>query len=232
MKGKLIVIEGGDGSGKTTQLKLLQEYLKSKNIPVKTIDFPRYYGSFYGKLLARFLKGEFGELAQVNPYLLSVIYALDRVQAKEEIEQWLAKGTIVLSNRYATSNMAHQAGRVPKNKREEFILWDEELEYTVNKIPREDLVIFLHVPYTISQKLMRGSDRANRSYLRGKVRDMVEKNKTYLKNAESAYLWLAKKFLHWVTIECVNANGELRQKEDIHEEIKKVLIKRSIIPNI
>jgi len=231
MKGKLIVIEGNDGSGKTTQLKLLEQYLQSQNIPVETIDFPRYYDSFYGKLLARFLKGEFGTLNQVNPYLLSVIFALDRAQAKKEIEQWLAKGVIVLSNRYATSNMAHQAGRVPKNKRKDFVLWDDELEYAINKLPRENVVIFLHVPHKISQKLMKGEDRANRSYLKGKVRDMVEKNKIYLKNAEETYLWLAKKFPHWVTIRCVNSKGELRPKEDIHAEIKKTLTKKSIIPN-
>lgn len=232
MKGKLIVIEGGDGAGKTTQLKMLADYLMSKKINVETIDFPRYYGSFYGKLLARFLKGEFGTLDQVNPYLLSVIFALDRAQAKKEIESWLSKGIIVLSNRYATSNMAHQAGRVPKGKRKDFVVWDEELEYKVNKLPREEIVIFLHVPYTISQKLMRGNDRANRSYLKGKVKDMVEKNKSYLKNAEETYLWLCKRFPHWVKIECVNSKGELRPKEEIHEEIKKVLIKKSLILGI
>jgi dTMP kinase len=228
MRGKLLVIEGIDSSGKTTQLGLLKEYLISQKTSFKTIDFPQYETSFYGKMIARFLRGEFGPLEHVNPYIISVIYALDRGQAKEAIEKWLKDGDIVISNRYATSNMAHQAGRLAKNLRNKFLEWDEELEYNVNKIPREDIVIFLDVPSEVAQKLMRNDNRVQ-AYRHGKKKDMVEKDVTYLKHAEETYTWLAKKFPHWVRIHCLDKNGQMRSKEDIHTDIKKILANKGII---
>lgn len=228
-KGKLIVIEGSDGSGKTTQLELLKTFLESQNIPVKKIDFPRYYDSFYGKVIARFLQGEFGKLEEINPYLISIVYALDRAEAKDKINTWLSEGNIVLSNRYAPSNLAHQSGRLPSSERQAYIDWGVELEYKVNKIPKEDVVVFLHVPYKVSLKLMKNTDRGKRDYLKGKKQDMVEKDPSYLKNAEEVYLSLAKQFPHWIVIECVDAQGNLRSREEIHEEVKRELVKRNLI---
>jgi dTMP kinase len=229
MRGKLIVIDGADGSGKTTQLSLLKEYLFSKKIAHETVDFPRYYDSFYGKMIARFLQGEFGTLAEVNPYLISVIYAADRAMAAPEMYDWLNDGKIILANRYATSNLAHQAFRLTKGKRKAFIDWDLELEYKINKIPKEDIVIYLYVPNKISLKLLRNKDRSNRSYTKGKQKDMVEKDRIYLKNSEEAYLTLVKKFPHWIKVNCVDKNGELKSKDEIHKAIVKVLQKKNII---
>ncbi len=229
MRGKLVVIEGSDGSGKATQLGLLKNFLESEHKPAHTIDFPRYADSFYGEMAAQFLRGDFGDLRSVNPYLISVIYALDRAQAKKEMDTWLADGKIVIANRYAPSNMAHQAGRLPKDKRKAFIDWNMELEYIVNKIPKEDIVIFLYVPYTISMQLMANKDRAERSYIYGMKKDMVEKNEQYLKNAEEVYVWLSKQFPHWVTVHCVDENGKLRLRGDIHEEVKRILTEKKII---
>src|SRR3989344_5328339 len=158
-KGKLIVIEGADGSGKATQTALLKAYLEQKNYPVETIDFPRYWGSFHGKTIARYLKGEFGGVDSVNPYLISLAYSLDRATAKREMNTWLREGKIVLANRYATSNMAHQAAKLPERKREHFLNWLMELEYKVNKIPKEDLVIYLHVPTATAQVLIQNRGR-------------------------------------------------------------------------
>lgn len=229
MNGKLIVIEGIDSSGKTTQLSMLKDYLEAENIQLKTIDFPRYEDSFYGKMIARFMRGEFGTLEHVNPYIISVIFALDRAQAKNQIEEWIKEGNLVFSNRYATSNMAHQAGRVGKEKREEFVNWEEELEYKENKIPREDIVLLLDIPYQIAQKLMENDDRKERAYLEGEKKDMVEENVEYLKQSEETYKWLAGKFPHWVTIQCVDSQGNMRSREDINEEIKKVLKEKGIL---
>jgi len=226
-RGKLIVIEGIDSSGKTTHLNLLKDFFKKESIPFKTIDFPRYE-SFFGAMIARFLRGEFGPLDQVNPYIISVIYALDRKDAKEEIEKWLEEGFVVISNRYATSNMAHQAGRLSQDKRSDYVKWDEELEYKINNIPREDIVIFLDMPVKESKKLMKNKNRVQ-VYRQGKKKDMVEKDETYLKNSEQTYRWLSQQFEHWVKVECVDATGKLFSKHEIHEEIKKILAKKGMI---
>ena len=127
MRGKLIVIEGGDGSGKATQTKLLVEYLRSKNIPTETLSFPRYSDSFYGKLVGRFLSGEFGPLESVSPYLAAIPYALDRLDARDDINKWLNEGKIVAIDRYVPSSLAHQAAKVPLDERETLVQWLEEM---------------------------------------------------------------------------------------------------------
>jgi len=220
MKGKLIVIEGADGSGKATQTKLLKAYLEQKNYPVETIDFPRYWDSFHGKTIARYLKGEFGDVDSVSPYLISLAYSLDRATAKREMNSWLREGKIVLANRYATSNMAHQAAKLPESKREHFLNWLMELEYKVNKIPKEDLVIYLHVPTATAQVLIQN---------RGRKGDIHEKNYAYLTETAKMYETFSKKFKHWVKINCVDKNGILRTKENIHKEVVKVLKAKKII---
>src|SRR5438045_2336719 len=111
-KGFLIVIEGIDGSGKTTQANLLSGYLKSKNIPHEVINFPRYEDNLYGKLIRRYLNGEFGEAKKVDPYLMSLAYAGDRNLAKPLIENWLLEGKIVVANRYVSSNKAHMGANL------------------------------------------------------------------------------------------------------------------------
>ena len=221
-KGKLIVIEGNDGSGKTTQFKLLLKYLKSKKIKAKTMDFPRYYSSFFGKFLAEFMRGEYGSHEHINPYLLTFPFALDRAQARKTINKWLSEGNHLIFNRYVTSNLAHQSGRLPKNEREKFVDWNMQFEYKINKLPKENKVVFLHVPYKYSLKLMENKKRGERKYMKGNKKDILEQDLEYIKNAEGAYLELAKRFNHWITIECVK-NGKLRTIEDIHSEIKSVL---------
>lgn len=219
-KGRFIVIEGNDGSGKATQVKLLTDYLKSKKIPVKIMDFPRYYDSFFGKFLAAFLRREHGKLEHANPYLLTFPYALDRASAKDIIKKWIKDGNFLVFNRYVTSNLAHQGGRIPKKDRKKFVDWDIEFEYKINGLPREDKVVFLHLPYKWSLKLM--AQRGKRDYNNKKNKDMVETDVEYIKNSEQSYVELSKRFDHWITIECVK-NGKLRTIEDIHEEIKRKL---------
>ncbi len=225
-RGKLIVIDGGDGSGKTTQTKLLISYLRSKGIPVKGFDFPRYYSSFHGKTVGRFLAGEFGKLDEVSPYLASLAYALDRASAKEEMDHWLSHGGMIVSNRYATSNMAHQGARLPEAKRKEFLEWIDELEYKVHKIPREDIVLYLHVPWQIGMELTK--KKGERGYLNGGT-DIQEQDTAHRKAAEEMYLQLTKKKKNWITIECAD-NGSILSKDTIHAEVLSVLRKFGIIP--
>jgi dTMP kinase len=224
-KGKIIVIEGGDGSGKATQSSLLIEYLKKNSIPNAYLDFPDY-SSFYGKLVGKFLRGEFGNLDTVSPYLASLTFALDRLSAKDTIENHLHEGKIVIMNRYATSNMAHQGSKFENEaERIKFLKWLEELEYETNKIPREDAVIYLYVPWQEGSRLTRM--KGDRSYLNGQKEDIQEASEKHRKDTEAIYKMLAKK-RSWITINCIK-NDTMKSKEQIHNEIITVLKEQSII---
>ena len=223
MQGKLIVIEGSDGSGKTTQVELLRSYLEKHNRPHILFDFPRYSDSFHAKIVAKYLSGEFGEATSVNPYLASLAYALDRMGAREDIYYALNDGKIILTNRYVPSNKAHQGAKLPTKKRKGFFEWLDELEYKVNKVPREDVVIFLYVPTKVSFELAK---KRERSFTNGKP-DGHESNQKYQQEVEKTYLQLSKG-KDWVKINCVE-DDNLRTKEDIHQEILKVLKKKKIL---
>lgn len=227
-RGKIIVIEGGDGSGKTTQAKLLISYLRKRNLPTKYFDFPQYYSSFHGKTVAKFLRGEFGSLDQVSPYLISLSFALDRASVKEEMQSVLKKGEYIISNRYATANMAHQGAKFTLQKeKEEFLKWLYDLEYKVHKIPKEDIVIYLYVPSYIAMKLTQKKE--DRKYLQGKSMDIQEDNPDYRLVTEQMYLYLSHKYKHWVKINCIK-NGKILSPEVIHHKILDVLRKKKIIP--
>ncbi|OGG35154.1 hypothetical protein A2363_01465 [Candidatus Gottesmanbacteria bacterium RIFOXYB1_FULL_47_11] len=224
-KGKLIVIDGGDGSGKTVQSQLLRNYLERNVYKVKYYDFPRYYSSFHGRIVGRFLAGEFGKLDDVSPYLASLAYALDRAGAKDEMDAWLAQGNIILSNRYATSSMAHQGARLPEASRKEFVSWIDELEYKVHKIPREDVVIYLYVPWKIGLELTK--KKGLRGYIGG-GQDIAEKDVHHRQEAEAMYVSLAKSRKNWVKIDCVE-EGTILPKDIIHEKILAALKSKKII---
>lgn len=218
-KGKLIVFEGGDASGKTTQAQLFVEHLKAHKIPVKYIEFPRYYTSFHGKVVGRYLKGEFGSLEATSSYLVALAYAIDRAGARNEIEEFLAKGGIVVSNRYATSSKAYFAAKfTDRKKQEEFIGWLDELEYKVHRIPREDLVVYLDVPLEVSQKLLR--TRGVQKYS-GRLKDIHEANLAYLARVDEVYHRLAKN-RNWVTVSCTYGS-ELLSKEMVQKKVLEVM---------
>ncbi len=228
-KGKLIVIDGGDGSGKTTQAKLLLKYLKKKKIPTKYVDFPQYYLSFHGKTIAKFLRGEFGSIDQVSPYLASLAYALDRASVKQEMEEFLEKGGFIIANRYASSNIAHQGSKFSnKKERKEFVKWIYELEYKVHKIPKEDLVIYLYIPWKKTIKLI--EKKPDRKYLKGQKKDIHEKDDNYLKKTEEMYLSLTKTNKHWKKINSIGKNHKLLSKQEIHQKILTTI--KSLIPNL
>jgi len=224
-KGRLIVIDGGDGSGKTVQSELLIKYLVGQGVKVKYLDFPRYYTSFHGRIVGRFLAGEFGKLDDVSPYLASLAYALDRASAKQEMDEWLSHGGLIVSNRYATSNMAHQGARLPEAKRKEFVEWVDELEYKVHKIPREDIVIYLYVPWQIGLELTK--KKGDRAYL-GKGQDILEMDLLHRQASEQMYLKLVKLRRNWVSIDCTE-KGKLLPKEEIHRKLLQVLRQKKLI---
>src|ERR1700722_14676848 len=145
MRGKLIVLEGIDGSGKGTQLQLLANAFKSRNVPFTQIGFPNYQG-FFGKMAGQFLNGDFGPLHAVDAHLSALLYAGDRWELKPTIEQYLAEGQAVLADRYIASNLAHQGARVAPAQRNEFLAWLKRLEYDVYGLAPEDLVLYLRLP--------------------------------------------------------------------------------------
>lgn len=224
--GKLIVIEGGDGSGKTTQAKLLIKYLKKYDNRVKYMDFPQYK-SFYGKTVAKFLRGEFGAIDQVSPYLASLAYALDRAAVKNEMEEFLEKGGYIIANRYATSNMAHQGAKFKDSiSQSDFLNWVYELEYKIHRIPKENIVIYLYVPWQIAVTLTR--QKGERQYLLGKTKDIHEKDDSHRIAAEKMYIKLARKYKHWVTIDCIE-NSKILSTAIISEKIINTLKQKRVI---
>lgn len=218
-RGKLIVIDGGDGSGKNTQAKLLTKRLKQKGIEVGLYSFPRYQKSFFGELVARYLRGEFGKLDQIPPYLAALAYADDRAQVREEIEQYLSRGAIVICDRYTTSSMAHLSANLSPAKRKEFINWIDELEYRQHKMPRPDKVIYLYLPWQQAERLIKKGAKTRRY---SKKADIHEKSNRHRIEAEKIYLKFVKKHQNWEKIDCLE-NNKLLPIATIEEKIDKSL---------
>jgi dTMP kinase len=214
-RGKFIVLEGIDGSGKRTQLDMLAQAFASREVPFAQISFPRYDG-FFGKLVARYLNGEFGSLEAVDAHFSALLYAGDRLEAKPIIESSLASGKILLADRYVGSNLAHQGARISSEKRAEFLQWLEQLEYQVYALPTEDLVIYLHVPPSIAHRLV--GQKTARDYTKLQ-RDIQESNIAHLQAASEVYDQLAHG-PNWHKIECYDsAVNALRSPKKIHQEV-------------
>lgn len=199
-KGKFIVIEGSDGVGKKTQADLLTKMFRRIGKSVVFYDFPQYERSFFGEMVAKYLNGQFGDVGDVSPHLISLLYAGDRFEASGHIKHDLGQGKIVISNRYTQSNMGFQAAKIkdPKKKKE-FLEWLEELEFGIFNIPRPDMVIYLYAPHKISQKMV---DKKNARSYTTKKRDIHERNTKFLAQVEKEYLELAKENPEWRTIIC------------------------------
>jgi len=213
-KGKLIVIDGMDGSGKKTQADLLIKRLKKEKKKAVLVDFPNY-GDFFGKISRRYLDGEFGD---INPYPASLIFAADRWKSKEKIEDYLKKGFFVISNRYVNSNLAYQSARI-KNvpARPAFIKWDRKMEYEIFGIPKPDLVFYLDIPISITDQLISKRKQKNEFY---------RQNLEFLKQVHENYRKLSKE-KDWVVIECLDSQ-KLLSKAEIAEKIWLVVVKRIV----
>lgn len=224
-KGKLIVIDGTDGSGKATQAKLLIERLKKEKHKVQTIDFPRYYDNFFGEFLGKCLAGHYKGFLSIHPKIVSVLYAADRFESNDQIKDWLKKGYTVITDRYVSSNQIHQGGKIKDaGKRRDFMSWLDKMEHEIFKIPRPDLIIYLDVPVKISQKLLATDfSKSKKQYLAGK-KDIAEKDLKHLENARKSALLLAKEQSNWVKIDCVK-NGVLDSRENVNNLVYKEVIK-------
>ncbi|MDD5040163.1 MAG: thymidylate kinase [Patescibacteria group bacterium] len=208
-RGKLIVFDAIDGAGKTTQVKLLAQHLRRSKKKFVLTDFPQYEKSFFGKMVRRYLRGEFGTATTSNPYLVSLLYALDRFEARDYLSKKLERGIHIICDRYAPANKIHQASKIRNpRKKEEFLAWLDIMEFKVLGIPKPDLVLFLDVPPAIARQLM-----ASRKRLDMHETDFAYQKKVYRENAR-----LVKRYKNWKRIQCVR-RGRLLLPEEIHWKI-------------
>lgn len=216
--GIFIVIDGTDGSGKGTQTARLTERLKAEGRDVATFDFPRY-GNPSAVFVEKYLRGEYGPADQVGPYRASTFFALDRFDAAPAIREALARGAVVVSNRYVSANKGHQTAKIADPaERKRFLDWLNGFEYGLLNIPKPDLTILLHVPADIGFDLIAKKDE--RAYLNGKARDILEEDRDHLRAAEAAYLSLAAQdnAEHWKIVECMDGE-RLLSIEEVHERL-------------
>jgi len=224
-RGKFIVLEGIDGSGKRTQLDMLARAFTARGIPFVRLGFPNYEG-FFGKMVAQFLNGEFGPLASVDPRFSALLYAGDRLESKSVIESALTSGQAVLADRFIGSNLAHQGGRVPPERRAAFLSWLKRLEYEIYGLAREDLVFYLQVPVAEAHRLI--GQKGPRDYTTMR-RDIQESDLAHLEEASRVYDELSQQ-PNWSRIECFDsATGALRSLDSIHEEIVAILDARLFV---
>lgn len=225
--GKLIVIDGTDGSGKKTQTDLLIAELKLNEYQVEFTDFPQYGKKSAGPV-EEYLNGKYG---QVNPQAASLFYAIDRYDASFSIKKWLSEGKIVVSNRYVTANAGHQGGNIPDiHERIQFFKWLDNVEYTIFGIPKPDLNIILHMPAEKAQELVDHKNADQRAYVQGKKRDLLEADLNHLKNAEQVYLQIAQLFPNTKLVECME-NNKLLSPQEVHNKVWE-LVRRLILNKI
>jgi dTMP kinase len=205
---RFVVMEGLDGSGKSTQLKLLKEHLEREGILYKYLHFPRLEQGVYGKLVARFLRGEMGAMDQVDPYLVALVFAGDRAEAAPMVRRWMEEGYLVIADRYVYSNIAFQCAKLKERREREMLRdWILEFEYQHNHLPRPDVNLFLNVPFEFTRQQLRDTrDGDDRAYLKGE-RDIHEENIDFQELVRQEYLSLHQFVEDLVLIDCTDGRG-------------------------
>lgn len=220
-----IVIEGLDGAGKSTQVALIRQALKERGIDSEYLHFPRFNSPIFGDLIARFLRGELGELDSVNPYLVALIYAGDRADASNKIKEWLSEGKYVIVDRYVYSNIAYQCAKIENEEdKEKLRNWIFDTEYQKYNIIKPNLSIFLDVPFKFTKKkLTEAREGEDRDYLNG-GRDIHEESLTLQERVRGVYLSEAMRDSDSLTvINCSSESGEMLPPDEIFTRITKVL---------
>ncbi len=219
-----LVIEGLDGSGKSTQLGLLKKYLEEKSISYKYLHFPRLEEGIYGKLVARFLRGEMGDNNQVDPYLVALIFAGDRWEAKDMIEKWLEDGYLVIVDRYVYSNIAFQCAKLPdieeQKKLQEWIL---DLEFDRYNLPVPEMNILLDVPFEFTRKrLSEGRTGDDRDYLKGQT-DIHEQDLEFQGRVRNIYHSLLNDVENLSIVDCADNKGEMHEPKIIFNNLLQLI---------
>jgi dTMP kinase len=205
----LIVIEGLDGAGKSTQINRLNEYWTARGYRCRRLHFPRTNSPIYGDLIASFLRGDLGDLHLVNPSLVALIYAGDRLEFKPTLKKWLDAGEMVLLDRYVYSNVAYQCAKLSnEDDRRALREWILKLEFDHHGLPKPDLNIFLDVPFGFTcQKLSGSREGDERQYLRGK-QDIHEADLDFQERVRRMYLSLSD-IDGFVSVDCSDGNAIL-----------------------
>lgn len=220
-KGLLISTEGLDGSGKNTQVTLLQEFLEKEGYKVAKFSFPQYE-TLIGKVISSYLKGDYGDVKSVPYELICIAYGADRAQASNEIRNLLNAGYIVLADRFTYSNI-FTAAKMPEEKWLPFVEWIEEMEFNQLRVVRPDYNFYLHVDPEISLQRIKG--RGKRDYQEGKE-DIHENNEQLLRDTSKAYLKLANNNKRkWSIIDEMNSDGSQKSITEVFELLKNEFLK-------
>jgi dTMP kinase len=224
---QFVVIEGLDGSGKSTQLGLLKAALGERGVPYQYLHFPRLEEGHYGKLIARFLRGEMGDNDQVDPYLVALMFAGDRADAAPLIRKWKENGYLVIVDRYVYSNIAFQCAKLEGRAEKTLLMdWILEFEYGHHHLPRPELNLFLNVPFDfIRRQLGSGRQGEDRSYLRGE-RDIHEENLDFQEKVRQMYLTLQQRVDDLVLVDCMDETGAMMPPAAISEKIVSLILKK------
>ncbi len=220
-----IVLEGLDGAGKSTQIRMLRQLFADRGVESEYVHFPRFDSPVYGQLIARFLRGEFGGVQEVDPYLVALIFAGDRADAAPQIRQWLAEGKAVVLDRYVYSNVGFQCAKLPAGEeRDRLADWIVNLEFGHNALPRPDLSLFLDVPFAFTErKLSELREGDDRDYLQG-GQDIHEASLQLQQDVRSVYLASASKDPSLRVVDCSDASGAMESPEGIFAKIRAELI--------
>ncbi|HOO99074.1 MAG TPA: dTMP kinase [Bacteroidales bacterium] len=226
---KLIVIEGIDGAGKSTQIGLLRKYFSGLGLVCEHLHFPRTDEPYFGELIARFLRGEFGSLNNVDPWLVAMLYAGDRKDAGEQIRNWLNDGRVVLLDRYTYSNIAYQCAKLDDRHSQDLLMnWIIDLEFRHFGIPFPDLNIFLDVPISFtSHKLASSRTGSDRSYLNG-TRDIHEESIIFQQKVRDMYLRVSESDERLQVITCSDEKGSMLPIEKIFGLIINIIKERNL----
>ena len=219
-----IVLEGLDGAGKSTQIRMLRQLFADRGVESEYVQFPRFDSPVYGQLIARFLRGEFGGVQEVDPYLVALIFAGDRADAAPQIRQWLAEGKAVVLDRYVYSNVGFQCAKLPAGEeRDRLADWIVNLEFGHNALPRPDLSLFLDVPFAFTErKLSEAREGDDRDYLQG-GQDIHEASLQLQQDVRSVYLASAAKDPSLRVVDCSDASGAMESPEGIFAKIRAEL---------
>lgn len=223
----LVVLEGLDGAGKSTQVKRLAEYLRSRYGNLEYIHFPRYDAPVYGELIGNFLKGEFGAIDSVHPQLVALLFAEDRHGAGPAIKRFIEEGSVVLLDRYVYSNVAYQCAKMPTEEKAEYLRqWILDTEYGIFGLPRPDLNIFLDVPISFVESSLNANRQGDdRGYLQGR-QDIHEADIEFQKRVRGIYRKQASLDKDFLTIDCSGPDGAMLPPDDIFNKIKTAVDSR------